>query len=67
MMIECNLPIADLAEAVRASFAHAWQNKDYDTIIRVVERLLKCALQEELELLMYYDNANLYLWVKLTV
>lgn len=46
-------------EAVRAGFAAAYQEKDYGTILRVGDRLPERALQEDLNLLMYYDNASL--------
>ncbi|MBC7260900.1 MAG: DNA methylase, partial [Chloroflexi bacterium] len=46
-------------EAVRAGFADAWRRQDYQTIIRVAERLPESVLQEDAELLMYYDNAQL--------
>ncbi len=46
-------------EAVRAGFADAWQRKDYETIVQVVERLPETIIQEDPDLLMYYDNANL--------
>ncbi len=46
-------------EAVRAGFAHAWREKDYATIMRVAERLPESVLQEDPDLLMYYDNASL--------
>jgi hypothetical protein len=46
-------------EAVRAGFADAWQRKDYVTIVQVAERLDASVLQEDPELLMYYDNASL--------
>ena len=46
-------------EAVRAGFADAWQRQDYATIVKVAERLRESVLQEEAELLMYYDNASL--------
>ena len=46
-------------EAVRYGFAHAWQSKDYATIVQVAERLPESVLQEDPELLMYYDNASL--------
>ena len=46
-------------EAVRAGFAHAWREKDYATIVRVAERLPESVLQEDPDLLMYYDNASL--------
>ncbi len=46
-------------EAVRAGFAEAWRNKDYTTIVRLAERLPEAVLQEDPDLLMYYDNASL--------
>ena len=44
-------------EAVRAGFKHAWAGRDFQTIIRVAERLPESVLQEDPGLLMYYDNA----------
>ena len=46
-------------EAVRAGFAHAWNQKEYATIVQVAERLPETVLQEDPDLLMYYDNATL--------
>ncbi|MFQ5859138.1 MAG: DNA methylase, partial [Anaerolineae bacterium] len=46
-------------EAVRAGFAAAWRRRDFDTIVKVAERLPERVLQEDPELLMYYDNAGL--------
>jgi hypothetical protein len=46
-------------EAVRAGFVRAWQARDYGTIVRVAERLPRRALEEDPDLLMYYDNATL--------
>ncbi|GAB4280599.1 MAG: DNA methyltransferase [Candidatus Promineifilaceae bacterium] len=46
-------------EAVRAGFAHAWANKEYATIVQVADRLPERVLQEDPDLLMYYDNASL--------
>ena len=46
-------------EAVRAGFADAWHRHDYATIVQVAERLPERALQEDPDLLMYYDNATL--------
>jgi hypothetical protein len=46
-------------EAVRAGFADAWRRRDYATIVRVAERLPERVLQEDSDLLMYYDNASL--------
>lgn len=47
------------SEAVRAGFAAAYQDKDYQTIIQVGDRLPEQVLHEDLNLLMYYDNARL--------
>jgi DNA modification methylase len=46
-------------EAIRAGFAHAWANKEYAAIVQVAERLPDKVLQEDPDLLMYYDNACL--------
>ena len=46
------------SEAVRAGFSAAWRNRDYATIVRVAQRLPEAVLQEDAQLLMYYDNAS---------
>lgn len=46
-------------EAVRAGFADAWQRKDFETIVSIANRLPENILQEDHDLLMYYDNASL--------
>ena len=46
-------------EAVRAGFADAWAEREYATIVQVAERLPEKVLQEDPDLLMYYDNASL--------
>jgi len=46
-------------EAVRAGFADAWRRGDYPTIVQVAARLPERILQEDADLLMYYDNAAL--------
>jgi len=46
-------------EAVRAGFADARRRRDFATILRVAERLPETILQEDPDLLMYYDNASL--------
>jgi len=46
-------------EAVRAGFADAWRRGDYPTIVQVAGRLPERVLQEDADLLMYYDNATL--------
>lgn len=44
-------------EAVRAGFKDCWSKKDYNTIVKIGERLPESVLQEDTTLLMYYDNA----------
>jgi len=44
-------------EAVRAGFKDCWSQKDYNTIVKIGERLPESVLQEDTTLLMYYDNA----------
>ncbi len=48
-------------EAIRAGFKKAWSDKDYKTIVSVGERLPEKVLQEDDKLLMYFDNAQIYL------
>lgn len=48
-------------EAIRAGFKKAWSEKDYETIVKVGERLPENVLQEDDKLLMYYDNAQIRL------
>ncbi|MHA1839272.1 MAG: DNA methyltransferase [Candidatus Ranarchaeia archaeon] len=45
------------SEAIRAGFSYDWQNNDYESIIKVAEKLPTDVLQEDPTLLMYYDNA----------
>ncbi len=44
-------------EAIRAGFKKAWQERDYQTIINVAEKLPPDRLQEDPKLLMWYDQA----------
>jgi DNA modification methylase len=44
-------------EAVRVGFKKAWQEKDYSTIIHVAERIPNKVLEEDPNLLMWYDQA----------
>ncbi len=44
-------------EAVRAGFKRAWQNRDYETIIKIAQKIPDEALQEDAKLLMWYDQA----------
>lgn len=46
-------------EAIKAGFKQAWSKRDYATIVRVAGRLPESVLQEDADLLMYYDNASL--------
>jgi hypothetical protein len=46
-------------EAVRAGFAQAYKERDFATIVRVAERLPESVVQEDPDLLMYYDTATL--------
>ncbi|MCL4835379.1 MAG: hypothetical protein KJZ86_23270 [Caldilineaceae bacterium] len=45
-------------EAMRAGFAAAWRAREYGVIVEVAERLPEQVLQEDEELVMYYDNAR---------
>jgi len=47
------------SEAVRAGFADCFRRQDYETIIKVAERLPEDVLREDPDLLMYYDSALL--------
>ena len=44
-------------EAVRAGFKNAWQNRDYQTIISIAEKIPNKILEEDPKLLMWYDQA----------
>ena len=46
-------------EAVRSGFSTAWQERQYDSIVAIAERLPESLLQEDQQLLMYYHNATL--------
>ena len=46
-------------EAVRAGFADAYRRKEFGLILRVAERLPERVVQEDPDLLMYYDAASL--------
>ena len=45
------------SEAVKAGFRDCWQKGDYTTLVKVARKLPQEALQEDLDLMMYYDNA----------
>ena len=44
-------------EAIRVGFKKAWQERDYATIITVAHKVPEDVLQEDLKLLMWYDQA----------
>lgn len=44
-------------EAIRAGFRAAWASRDYTTILAVAEKLPEEVLQEDSQLLMWYDQA----------
>jgi len=44
-------------EAIRVGFAKLWENKDYDNIVKIGNRLPETVVQEDDKLLMYYDIA----------
>ena len=44
-------------EAVRVGFKRAWQERDYETIITVAQKIPENVLQEDPKLLMWYDQA----------
>lgn len=50
-------------EAIRTGFKKAWGEKDYETIVKIGERLPEKVLQEDDKLLMYFDNAQIRLGV----
>lgn len=45
-------------EAIRAGFKKAWQDRDYQTIISVANKIPEALLQEDPKLLMWYDQAQ---------
>ena len=44
-------------EVLRAGFKAAWINKDYQTIIKLAQKIPDASLQEDEQLLMWYDHA----------
>lgn len=44
-------------EVLRAGFKAAWGNRDYQTIIKVAQKIPQEALQEDEKLLLWYDQA----------
>ncbi len=43
------------SEAIRAGFAKLWKEKNYAAIVEMAERLPEETIQEDSNLLMYYD------------
>ena len=48
-------------EAIRAGFKKAYSEKDFESIVKVGERIPEKVIQEDDKLLMYYDNACILL------
>jgi hypothetical protein len=44
-------------ESIRAGFKKSWQERDYETIISVAQKIPEDVLQEDSKLLMWYDQA----------
>jgi hypothetical protein len=44
-------------EALRAGFKDAWSRKDYQTIVKIAQKMPEDALQEDEKLLLWYDQA----------
>lgn len=44
-------------EVLRTGFKEAWVNKDYQTIIQLAQKIPEASLQEDEQLLMWYDHA----------
>lgn len=42
---------------LRAAFKDAWARKDYQTIIKIAQKIPEEALQEDEKLLLWYDQA----------
>ena len=42
-------------EAVKVGFAKLWKEKDYTSIVKIAERLPEQTVQEDPNILMYYD------------
>ena len=45
-------------EAVRAGFKKAWQDRDYQTIVDIANKIPNTVLEEDPKLLMWYDQAT---------
>ncbi len=42
-------------EAIKVGFAKLWKDKDYQSIVKIAERLPEATVQEDPNILMYYD------------
>lgn len=42
-------------EAIKVGFAKLWKDKDYQSIVKIAERLPESTVQEDPNILMYYD------------
>ena len=45
-------------EALRAGFKNCWETKDFETIVKLSEKIPQNLLLEDEQLLMYYDIAK---------
>ena len=43
------------SEAIRVGFSRLWKDKNYQAIVNIAERLPEATIQEDPNLLMYYD------------
>ena len=43
------------SEAIRVGFSRLWKDKNYQAIVTIAERLPEQTIQEDANLLMYYD------------
>lgn len=58
LYVESNVKIKQpRAEALRAGFNYCWENQDLQIIIDVADKVPSIVLQEDENLLMFYDNA----------
>ncbi|MED3643832.1 DNA methyltransferase [Caldifermentibacillus hisashii] len=48
-------------EAIRAGFKNAYKEKDFETIVKVGDRIPEKVIQEDDKLFMYYENAKIRL------
>ena len=48
-------------EAIRAGFKRAYKEKDFETIVKVGDRIPEKVVQEDDKLFMFYENAKIRL------